>query len=52
MSLKEVIKCLSICHCRWVLKSKCCENSECMSDIEEGPSPINSPKQNKKEVII
>jgi hypothetical protein len=52
--LKAIIECLSNCHCKWVLVSKCCKNSECMNEIEEYPhnSPQNTPQTKKKNETL
>jgi hypothetical protein len=52
--LKELIICLSNCHCRWLFVLKCCKNSQCMSEIEEYPhnSPQNTPQTKKKNEIL
>ncbi len=43
---KRIIECLSNCHCRWLLVSKCCK-SQCMSDFEEYPH--SSPEVARKK---
>lgn len=53
-TIREIMQCLSACHCRWFLRSKCCK-SECTSEMEEYPETglsKQSPIINKKSSLV